>query len=132
MKFSKDAILSSHASINDAFNLMHESEETGICIVDENNKLEGLFTLKELAKQLVGGNKDILKTNIDNIAKVLNGDIFLKYDEEIEGKILVASFQSKTIIDKIEFDNDTILIVGDRYKVLEHAVEKSEINHLNG
>ncbi|MCI9279771.1 MAG: putative manganese-dependent inorganic diphosphatase [Bacilli bacterium] len=124
MKFSKDAILSSHASINDAFNLMHESEETGICIVDENNKLEGLFTLKELAKQLVGGNKDILKTNIDNIAKVLNGDIFLKYDEEIEGKILVASFQSKTIIDKIEFDNDTILIVGDRYKVLEHAVEK--------
>ncbi len=102
MKFSKEAILSSHASIQDAFNIMHESEETGLCIVDNNNKLEGLFTLKELAKQLVGGNKDILKTNIENIAKVLNGDIFLKFDSEIEGKILAASFQSKTIVDKVE------------------------------
>lgn len=124
MKFSKEAILSSHASIQDAFKIMHESEETGLCIVDNNNKLEGLFTLKELAKQLVGGNKDILKTNIDNIAKVLNGDIFLKYNEEIEGKILAASFQSKTIVDKVEFSKDTILIVGDRYKVLEHAIDK--------
>ncbi len=124
MKFSKEAILSSHASIQDAFNIMHESEETGLCIVDNNNKLEGLFTLKELAKQLVGGNKDILKTNIENIAKVLNGDIFLKFDSEIEGKILAASFQSKTIVDKVELGSDTVLIVGDRYKVLEHAIMK--------
>ncbi len=124
MKFSKEAILSSHASIQDAFNIMHESEETGLCIVDENNKLEGLFTLKELAKQLVGGNKDTLKTNIENIAKVLNGDIFLRFDTEIAGKIVAASFQSKTIVDKVELGEETILIVGDRYKVLEHAILK--------
>lgn len=124
MKINKNAIVSEKASIQDAFDVMQSGEDTGICVVDENNKLKGLFTLKDLARQIINGDKSTLKTNMENIAKVLKGDIFLQYNDEIEGKILSATYQSKTIMEKVELTSQDILIVGDRYKVLEYAINK--------
>lgn len=123
MNYNKNAIIHENSSIFDAFQLMQQEEETGVCVVDENQKLKGLSTLKELAKQLIGGDKKILKTNMENIAKVLSGEIFLKYQEEIEGEIIAATYQSKTIVEDIDLGSQNILIVGDRYRVLEYAIE---------
>ncbi len=122
MKFNKNAIISEKASIRDAFQIMQREEETGICIVDENKKLKGLITLKDLARQLVNGDKNILHTSLFNLLKVLNAEVVLSYCEEIFGSIVAASYNSQTIVDAIPFTNENILIVGDRYKVLEYAI----------
>ncbi len=122
MNYNRNAFVYETSSINDAFFIMQKEEETGICVVDENKKLKGLITLKELAKQLINGDKNILCTNIQNILSVLNGKIVLSFSEEIKGKIVAASFQSQTILNEIVLSSENIMIVGDRYKVLEYAI----------
>ncbi len=122
MKYNKNCMVEETSSIWEAFQIMQKEEETGICVVDENKKLKGLVTLKELAKQFISGNRDVLHTSLKNIEKVLEGEIVLKCQEEIKGNILAATYQSKTIIDTISLTSNDILLVGDRYKVLEYAI----------
>lgn len=59
-------------------------------------KLVGLVTLKELAKDFIEGDFHKLNTSYENILKTLNGEEVLKFDEEITGNILIASFRSTT------------------------------------
>lgn len=125
MKYNKNAIINEKASIYDAFQIMQKEEETGICIVDENKKLKGLITLKDLARQLVVGDKNNLHTTLFNVMKVLNAEIVLQNHDEIHGSIVAASYKSQTILEEIAFSNQHILIVGDRYRVLEYAIESN-------
>ncbi len=122
MKYNKNAIVYENASIYESFNLIQKEEETGICIVDNSRKLKGLVTLKELAKQLISGNKEKLHTTISNIIKVLSAEVLLNFQEEIHGNIYTATYQSKTILESANLTNKDIMIVGDRYKVLEYAI----------
>ena len=122
MKYNKDALVDENASIQEAFQVMQKEGETGICVVDESKKLKGLVTLKEMARKFISGDKHTLKTNLQNILKVLQAEILLQFDEQIEGRILVATYQSKTIIENVSLTNQDILLVGDRYKVLAYAI----------
>ncbi len=125
MKYNKNAFVYENASIHDAFYVMQREEETGICIVDENKKLKGLITLKELAKQFISGDQDTLHTNLDNLLKVLHAHAVLNYKEEFSGTIVAASFKSQTILDEINLSSENIMIVGDRYRVIEYAIESN-------
>lgn len=123
MKYNKNCIVEATSSIQDAFMLMQQEGESGVCIVDEAKKLVGLVTLKELAKQFISGSRDVLKTNVENILKVIDGEVILKFREEIDGRILAATYQSKTIMESVTLTNQDVMIVGDRYKVLEYAID---------
>ncbi len=122
MKYNKNCIVDEKTSILDAFSLMQKENETGICIVEDSKKLKGLVTLKELAKQFISGNRDLLKTNMQNIVHAIQGKVVVKCTEEIDGSIIAATYQSKTIVETIPLDHNNILLVGDRYKVLEYAI----------
>lgn len=123
MKYSHGLMINEQASIKDTFNLMQEHKVTGMPIVDKNKKLSGLVTLKEIARAFINGNKETLDTNMDNIVATLDGEVVLKYTDEIKGRILVGSYQSKTFEDEKTITSDDILIVGDRYKVLNYAIQ---------
>ena len=123
MKYNKNALVDEHASIMDAFSIMQQEEETGICVVDDNKKLKGLVTLKGMARHLISGNKNELHTNIFNILNVLHGEVVVQFQEEFNGDIVAASYKSQTILEHIDLTNKNILIVGDRYKVIEYAIE---------
>lgn len=123
MKYNKNAVISETASILEAFRIMQQEEETGICVVNKNKTLKGLLTLKDLAKQLVVGDKNTLHTSLSNLIKVLEAEVLLNFEEEIHGTIVAASYKSQTIVEEIPFTKEHILIVGDRYKVLEYAIE---------
>jgi manganese-dependent inorganic pyrophosphatase len=58
----------------------------------------------------------------NNIINVLDGEEILKFNDEIEGSIVAASFRSTTILNNIEFKSDTIMIIGDRHSIIEAAV----------
>lgn len=123
MKYNKNITVNETTSINDTFKIMQQERITGVPIVDEHKKLKGLATLKEIAKTLINGNKERLITNIENIKSALNGEIILNFDEEIDGRILVGGFQSSTFLSEVTLTTSDILIVGDRYKVLDYAIE---------
>ena len=105
IKYNKKAFIKENDSILNTFNFMHKQNITGIPLVDDKKILTGFVSLKEIAKYLISGNKDTVDTSYD-----------------ISGNVLVASYQSKTFQDEVVLTNDDILIVGDRYKILEYAI----------
>lgn len=123
IKYDKKAYISEEKSINEAFKVMQHQNITAIPLIDDKKKLTGYVTLKEIAKYLINGNKEIVHTTLDNIIETLNAKVITKFDEYISGDILIAGLQSKTIQQEIDLSPHDILIVGDRYKVLEYAIE---------
>jgi len=109
-------------SINDSFVYMRDNGLTGLPIVDDNTKLTGLVTLKELAKELIQGDFNLLNTSYDNIISILEGKEILRFDDEIKGNIIAASYRSTTFMESVKLTNEDILIVGDRHSILEYAI----------
>lgn len=122
MHYKKGVMIEEKASIRDTFKLMQEEGITGIPVVDKNKNFKALATLKDIAKTLINGDKDILNTNLENIKEALQGEFILKYDDEMKGRILVGSYHSSAFTE-LDLTKDDILIVGNRYKVLKHAID---------
>lgn len=123
IKYNKRAIIHENDSILSTFNYMQNQGLTAVPLVNDKKGLTGFVTLKEIAKFLVSGDNERVDTSYQNILDSLDGDICLEFDDKIKGKVMVASYQSKTIQDEVELSKDDILICGDRYKVLDYAIE---------
>ena len=122
IKFDKKAYINENRSIDEAFKMMQKQNITAIPLVDDKKKLTGYVTLKEIAKYLINGNREYVYTTMDNIIETLNAKVIVKCDDIIMGNISLAGLQAKTIQREIELSNKDILIVGDRYKVLDYAI----------
>lgn len=123
IKYNKKAVINEDDSILNAFMFMQKQNLTAIPLIDDKKVLKGFVTLKEIAKYLIKGDKEKVETSYQNILSSLDGQECLKFDDEIKGNVLVASYQSKTFHEEVILTHDDILIVGDRFKVLEYAIE---------
>lgn len=102
---------------------MRENHLSTIPITDSKNKFLGLLSMKDITNKLISWDYDEVYTSYDNILDTIKGKTLLKFDEEIQGNIIVASYRSTTFINDIEIDRNSILIVGDRHSIIEYAVE---------
>lgn len=129
MHYNKKIMIQDTASIYETFLYLQEQDVTGVPLVDDKKKLTGFVTLKEIAKSFILGNKKYIETSLENIVKTLNGRTIYKVEEFIKGNVFAASYQSQTLIDEVKLTKEDILIVGDRYKVIEYAI-KSKVKLL--
>lgn len=125
MKFNKDAMIGEHVSIYRTYKLLSASGLTGFPLVDENKKLTGYINVKQISRYLIEGDFNYICTSYDNIIEALNAKEVLRFDDEIEGNILAAAYKSETFLNRVVLDEKDILIVGDRYKIMEYAVKSS-------
>ena len=123
LNYHKNYFINKHASILEAYTYMTDHNITGIPVVDDNNKFLSLITAKVIAKFLINGDHNKLKTSYENILKTLDGIKITQFDHEIEGNILAASYRSTTFMELVNLTHDDILIVGDRHSIIENAVE---------
>ena len=122
LSYHKGYFINYHESIKDAYDYMVERGITGVPVVNDRNKFIGLITLKIMVKDIIDGDISKLNTSYKNIIEVLSGEEILKYDDEIKGNVLAATYKSTTFMDTIDLKNDNILIVGDRHSVIEYAI----------
>lgn len=122
--YNKNVYVNESTSIIDAMRFMQEKEVTALPIVNQKKLLTGFVTLKEIATFFISGTKDKINTSYDNLLNALNGKEILRFQEEINGNVLVGSYQSQTFFDEIDLSEDDILIIGDRYRVLSYAIDK--------
>ena len=122
LDYYKDCYVNIETSINDAYKYMTNNNITGVPVVDSEKKLVGLLTIKMIANVLITDDYNKLDTSYDNILSVLEGTEVLRFDDYIKGEIITTSYRSTTIFNKVEFNNDTILIVGDRNSIIEAAL----------
>lgn len=122
LNYTKNYSVTEYDSINDAYHKMNEAGISKIPMVDNNKKLLGIITMKDIAKEQFNENIDIVNSNYNNILEAINGKELLRFDEDIKGKLTVASYRSTTIISSVPLDMNSILMVGDRHSVIEYAI----------
>ena len=110
-------------SIYKAYKFMNNNKVSMIPIVDDNEKLYGIVSMKDIAKNLIDDEYASLNTTYTNIIDTIEGREILKYDSDIKGNIIAASYQHQTFRELADLNENTILIVGNRNNVIEHALE---------
>lgn len=109
-------------SILKVYNYLTEKGITGTPIVDDDNNYVGIVTLKDIVRKLFDNDVEKLDTTYSNVIDVLKGEEVLKFDDEIKGNILVASYNEDTFNKNVKLSSDNILIVGDRHEIIENAI----------
>lgn len=122
--YLKNYSLRKEDSILKGFKKMNENMIGTIPIVDEKNNFLGIVSMKDIAKKQFSTDICHLKTSYQNILDTLEATEVLKFNQEIEGDLLIASYRSTTFIEQIKVDPTTILILGDRHSIIEHVVKQ--------
>jgi len=122
MHYNKEAMVEEHESIYHAYRTIMDMGVTGLPLINKSKKLTGYINVKEISKYLIDGDITYLHTSYDNILSTMGAIEVLRFDNEIEGHILAAAYKSETFLNRVQLKNNDILIVGDRYKILEYAV----------
>lgn len=123
IQFNREYLINEEAPIIDAFNYMHENGITGLPLVDDNKKFKGYVSLKEIAADMIYNESLYVDTSFDNLVKVLDAKSYYKVDNHIEGYAHAATFDDATFIKDVPLDKKSILIVGDRKQIIEHALK---------
>ncbi len=123
LNYRRGYFINEKESVYHAFEEMTKKNVSTIPITDENGKFTGALAMKDIARNQVDGNHTKLYTSYEHILEVLEGEEVLRFNDEINGEIDVVSFRSSTFIDSFPIQKNTILIVGDRYNIIEYAIQ---------
>ncbi|MEG0025644.1 MAG: putative manganese-dependent inorganic diphosphatase [Bacilli bacterium] len=122
LNYQKKFLIEQHQSIEKAFLKMSEYAISSIPVINNKNIFLGTASMKDIAKDLIGDDNTHLCTSYTNIVNTIKGTPLLKINQEIKGCIKIASYRSTTFKENVKLDSDTILILGDRHSVIEHAI----------
>ena len=123
VNFHKGFLIKETDSIYNGYQYMLREGLTGLPVVKENGEFKGLITIKDLSHTMINENVDDLYTSYNNLLEVLKAEEILRFNDEIVGKTLVASYRSTTFMENVKLEKNMILIVGDRHSIIEYAVE---------
>lgn len=124
VNYLKGHFIDTNYSIIDTFNYMMERRLSTLPITDNNKHLLGIVSMKDIAKKEISGDIHALRASYDNLVSTIEGTEILRFDDEIKGDIKIASYNQETFMTTVNLDKNTILIVGNRNKVIEHALTK--------
>lgn len=124
VKYKKKYYVNENTSIYETYNYISDKKITGIPIVDDAKKFIGYVSLKEIASELIISSSNYLDTTFDNIAQTLNASSYIKFDDEICGNTLAVALPYRMFIDSVPLGDKSIVIVGDREHIIDHAIKR--------
>lgn len=124
LNYLKNYSMDEYCSINQGFNYMNENLIGTLPITSKNKQFIGMVSMKDIAKTLISNENIVLNTSYENIINTIDAKEIIKFDDKIQGELIVASYRSTTFIDNINIKSNTILMVGDRHSIIEYAINK--------
>lgn len=125
LSYLKNYFITEKSSVYQGFLEMKKAGIHKIPVVNEEQHLSGILSMRDIAGDQLSDNLHHIRASYDNILEVIEGTEITKFNQEIEGETLVASYKSTTIIENIKLDRSNILIMGDRHSIIEYAVNHS-------
>ena len=122
LKYTKNYTVKEKDSIYEAYFRMNKVGISKIPVVDKDKNMIGILSMTDIAKDQFAFNYSYVAATYDNICEVIKGTEILRFDDDIEGELLVASYKSTTFMEEITLNKNNILIVGDRHSIIEYAV----------
>lgn len=123
LEFDKIEAMKPSDSILSSYRYMEDKKIRTLPITNDNNKLLGIATMKDIAMSLIGGDFYSLKTNTQNICDDLDGTIIAGSHRNIDGTIKVISVYHKTLRADNTLDERSVVILGDVYESIMQAIE---------
>ena len=123
LDYHKGLFVDENKSIAYVYKFLTEKGVTGTPVVTDGNKYKGIITIKDIAKKLISNDFDKIDSNYSNILETVSGEEVLKFDDEIKGNVLVASYDSDTFTSNVNLNSNSILIVGDRQDIIKKAID---------
>ena len=124
VNYHKDYFINQKNSVYKCYLKMCELGVTMLPIVDDNQKLVGMVGMKNIAKEEIFSDDKYLDSSYDNILEALEGISICKYQDELTGNVLVASYDTETFVNNIDLDENSVVIVGNRKGILRHILSK--------
>lgn len=123
LEYSKGYMATSDISIHEAYGKMEDEEISKIPIVDKSKKILGIVSMKDIARECLIGDHSKIDSYYKNIILAINGEKILEFDNIIKGRLIIPGYRSTTFINEIELKSNDILITGNRYSIIEYAIE---------
>ncbi len=122
LNYTKNYTIYKENSIYDAYLKMSSIGISKIPVVDDNKEMLGIVSMRNIAEDQIRGSFNLVDTNYDNIVNTIKGTEILRFDDIIKGNLMVAAYRSNTFINEVKLTNDDIVIMGDRYNILDYAI----------
>lgn len=121
--YRRGLFINHYATLKEAYDKMTKNGVTTIPVVNKDQHLKGLLTLTEIVSIFMDDDYKI-NTYFDKIVKSLEGTVVNKRDELISGELMLVGSGSTTFRTKINDLKDKIILVADRYTIIEHAIKE--------
>lgn len=125
LNYDRQESIKPYDSILHAYKKMNESKSKILAITDNDKRLMGVITMKDIAMSFIDGSYNEVNTSLTNMNNVLEGEIFNQGREDIKGKVAIAAYYENTLMEGDYFDESTILVVGNRYDIIEYGLQKN-------
>ena len=109
LKYTKNYTVKEKDSIYEAYFRMNKVGISKIPVVDKDKNMIGILSMKDIAKDQFAFNYSYVDATYDNICEVIKGTEILRFDDDIEGELLVASYKSTTFMEEITLNKNNIL-----------------------
>ncbi|HHW95317.1 MAG TPA: putative manganese-dependent inorganic diphosphatase [Mogibacterium sp.] len=123
--YAKSEGLTADESIAEVFNKMHRDSQRSLAVVDKQGYLKGLVTMHDIAMNMIHGDIYHLDTSLRHLKNILKGEELTPCAGRYTGQISVAAYYNTNEKLLNILTPDRILIVGDRYEVIETAIENN-------
>ena len=123
LKYEKGAFIYENESIGNTIKFMKNKDLNAIPIVDKKKILTGYVNLKDIVNYIALEKNIKLLTNLENIINLLEAKTICSFDNEIEGNTIYITCPDDQI-SKDVLNENTILVIGDRYNIIEKAINK--------
>jgi len=122
LRYRKGCLVDINESIYNAYRYMVSKEISSVPIT-ENNKFSGILSMKDINQNNIYGNNNKLISTYDKVLQVLDGEEILKFDNDFNLDITTIYDTSEVFLNKNKLNNNTCLIVNNRYNVIEEAIK---------
>lgn len=123
LSYEKCKTVQKDASFLKAYKIIQENNISTIAVVTEENTLEGIVTIKDIAMELIQGDFYQLSTYFHNVVKELNANVLYAPQEDffITGQIAVVAEHYKPLMQ--QYTHKNIVITGDVFETIELLIE---------
>ena len=117
------------STVYDTYKYFNELGITGAPVVDNNKKIKGVITSKDIVRRIIQDNYSI-ETSIDNLVKSLEGSCILRINDEIFGNIDISNdYGINTIIIRNGDLINTVIAVGN--DISDNYLEEFKAKQIN-
>lgn len=123
VQYLENCYVEEHDSIYSCYKYLQKNNINSVPVVDSFKKIKGMITNNLILKELIEEKYNNIYTSYQNILDTIDGKAILKYDSKIVGEVISTAYRSTTFVDEIMLKEDSILIVGNRYSIIEYAIK---------